>query len=102
MESHRQSTSVWLTRSLRPSSARDYETFLRAFLTKEISDGTRDPAMIQPSLTGLVYALFATQHCVLGYYQAVPAGLYATNSCRSPGAGEECTSHRMAVVAILP
>ena len=40
-----------------------------------ISDGTRDPAMIQPSLTGLVHALFATQHCVLGYYQAVPAGL---------------------------
>ncbi len=35
--------------------------------------------MIQPSLTGLVHALFATQHCVLGYYQAVPAGLYATN-----------------------
>jgi hypothetical protein len=31
--------------------------------------------MIQPSLTGLVHALFATQHCVLGYYQAVPAGL---------------------------
>jgi hypothetical protein len=35
--------------------------------------------MIQPSLTGptagrgrLVHALFATQHCVLGYYQAVP------------------------------
>src|SRR5882757_9881527 len=26
---------------------------------------------------------------VLGYYQAVPAGLYATNSCRSSGAGEE-------------
>jgi hypothetical protein len=43
--------------------------------------------MIQPSLTGLVHALFATQHCVLGYYQAVPAGLYATNSCRSSGAG---------------
>src|SRR5258707_6424591 len=42
-------------------------------------DGARDPAMIQPSLTGLVHALFATQHCVLGYYQAVPAGLYATN-----------------------
>ena len=39
--------------------------------------------MIQPSLTGLVHALFATQHCVLGYYQAVPAGLYATNSCHS-------------------
>ena len=41
----------------------------------------------QPSLTGptagrggLVHALFATQHCVLGYCQAVPAGLYATNS----------------------
>ena len=31
--------------------------------------------MIQPSLTGLVHALFATKHCVLGYYQAVPAGL---------------------------
>src|SRR5258707_13850875 len=38
-------------------------------------DGTRDAAIIQPSLTGLVHALFATQHCVLGYYQAVPAGL---------------------------
>src|SRR5882757_3863805 len=57
---------------------------------QKISDGTRDAAMIQPSLTGLVHALFATQHCVLGYYQAVPAGLYATNSCRSSGAGEEC------------
>src|SRR5882672_2722119 len=52
---------------------------------QKISDGTRDPAMIQPSLTGLVHALFATQHCVLGYYQAVPAGLHATNSCRSSG-----------------
>jgi hypothetical protein len=31
--------------------------------------------MIQPSLTGLVYALLVTQHCVLGYYQAVPSGL---------------------------
>jgi hypothetical protein len=68
----------------------------------KISDGTRDAAMIQPSLTGLVHALFATQHCVLGYYQAVPAGLYATNSCRSSGAGEECTSYRTAVGAILP
>src|SRR5882762_8961152 len=28
--------------------------------------------MIQPSRTGLLHALFATQHCVLGYYQAVP------------------------------
>jgi hypothetical protein len=58
--------------------------------------------MIQPSLTGLVHALFATQHCVLGYYQAVPAGLYATNICRSSGTGEECTSYRTAVGAILP
>jgi hypothetical protein len=48
--------------------------------------------MIQPSLTGLVHALFATQHCVLGYYQAVPAGLYATNSCRSSGL--ERNAHR--------
>jgi hypothetical protein len=47
--------------------------------------------MIQPSLTGLVHALIATQHCVLGYYQVVPAGLYATNICRSSGAREECT-----------
>ena len=39
---------------------------------------TRDPAVIQQSLTGLVRALFATQHCVPGYDQAVPAGLYAT------------------------
>jgi len=59
-------------------------------------------ADIQPSLTGLVHALFATQHCVLGYYQAVPAGLYATNSCSSLAAGEECTSYRKAVGAILP
>ena len=58
--------------------------------------------MIQPSLTGLVHALFATQHCVLGYYQAVPAGLYATNIRRSSGAGEECTSYRTAVDAIPP
>src|SRR5882724_9133876 len=57
-------------------------------------------ADIQPSLTGLVHALFATQHCVRGYYQAVPAGLYATNSCRNSGAGEECTSYRTAVGAI--
>jgi hypothetical protein len=42
---------------------------------QKISDGTRDAAMIQPSQRGLVHALFATQHCVLGYYQAVPAGL---------------------------
>jgi hypothetical protein len=55
--------------------------------------------MIQPSLTGLVHALFATQHCVLGYYQVVPAGLYATNSCRNSGAGEGCTSYRTAVGA---
>ena len=48
--------------------------------------------MIQPSLTGLVHALFATQHCVLGYYQAVPAGLHATNSCRSSGL--ERNAHR--------
>src|SRR6267154_881109 len=60
----------------------------------------RDAAMIQPSLTGLVHALFATQHCVLGYYQAVPAGLHATNSCRRSGAGEECTSYQTG--AILP
>src|SRR5882757_8822527 len=59
-------------------------------------------AIIQPSLTGLVHALFATQHCVLGYYQAVPAGLHATNSCRSSRAGKECTSYRTAVGAILP
>jgi hypothetical protein len=57
-------------------------------------------ADIQPSLTGRVHALFATQHCVLGYYQAVPAGLYATNSCRNSGAGKECTSYRTAVGAI--
>ncbi len=50
--------------------------------------------MNQPSLTGptagrgrLVHKLFATQHCVLGYYQAVAAGLYATNSRRSSEAG---------------
>src|SRR5258708_39911094 len=61
---------------------------------QKISDGARDPAMIQPSLTGLVHALFATQHCVLGYSQAVPAGLYATNSCRNSGVGKECTSYR--------
>ncbi len=58
--------------------------------------------MIQPSLAGLVHALFATQHCVLGYYQAVPAGLYATNNCHSSGAGKECTSYRTVVGAILP
>jgi hypothetical protein len=35
-----------------------------------------------PSPTGLVHALFATQHCVLGYYQAVPAGLDKYDSHR--------------------
>src|SRR5260370_12145083 len=69
---------------------------------QKISDVTRDAAMIQPSLTGLVHALFATQHCVLGYYQAVPPGLYATNTCPSSGAGEECTSSRPPVRPILP
>src|SRR5882762_11205733 len=62
----------------------------------------------QPSLTGLVFLAHWTQHwfgavplsssctacmrrTVLGYYQVVPAGLCATNSCRNSGAGKECT-----------
>src|SRR5712675_942847 len=33
--------------------------------------------------------------------QAVPAGLHATNSCRSSGAaGEECTSYRTAMIQL--
>ena len=65
----------------------------------------------QPSLTGLVFLAHWTQHwfgagplfssctacmrrTVLGYYQVVPAGLCATNSCRNSGAGKECTSYR--------
>src|SRR5882724_1028067 len=72
----------------------------------------------QPSLTGLVFLAHGTQHwfgavplfssctacmrrTVLGYDQVVPAELCATNSCRSSGAGEECTSYRTAVGAIL-
>jgi hypothetical protein len=66
----------------------------------------------QPSLTGLVFLAHWTQHwfgavasfslctacmrrTVLGYYQAVPAGLCATNSCRNSGAGKECTSSEL-------
>src|SRR6267154_1567971 len=73
----------------------------------------------QPSLTGLVFLAHWTQHwfgagpsfssctacmrrTVLGYYQVVPAGLCATNSCRNSGAGKECTSYRTAVRVILP
>jgi hypothetical protein len=69
----------------------------------------------QPSLTGLVFLAHWTQHwfgavpsfssctacmrrTVLGYYQVVPAGLCATNSCRSSGAGRECTSYRTVCV----
>ena len=65
----------------------------------------------QPSLTGLVFLAHCTQHwfgagpsfssctacmrrTVLGYYQVVPAGLCATNSCDNSGAGTECTSYR--------
>jgi hypothetical protein len=65
----------------------------------------------QPSLTGLVFLAHWTQHwfgagplfssctacvrrTVLGYYQVVPAGLCATNSCDSSRTGEECTSYR--------
>src|SRR5216683_8243739 len=72
----------------------------------------------QPSLTGLVLLAHCTQHwfgavplfssctacmhrTVLGYYQVVPAGLCATNSCRNSGAGKECTSYRT-VCVILP
>jgi hypothetical protein len=60
----------------------------------------------QPSLTGLVFLAHCTQHrfgagpsfssctacmrrTVLGYYQVVPAGLCATNSCDNSGAGKE-------------
>ena len=60
----------------------------------------------QPSLTGLVFLAHCTQHwfgavpsfssstacmhrTVLGYYQVVPAGLFATNSCDNSGAGKE-------------
>jgi hypothetical protein len=60
----------------------------------------------QPSLTGLIFLAHCTQHwfgagpsfslctacmrrTVLGYYQVVPAGLCATNSCDNSGAGKE-------------
>src|SRR3981189_229955 len=56
----------------------------------------------QPSLTGLIFLAHCTQHwfgpgpsfslctacmrrTVLGYYQVVPAGLCATNSCDNSG-----------------
>src|SRR5882757_8716479 len=46
----------------------------------------------QPSLTGLVHPRFATQHCVLGYYQAVPAGLTLQTAVAARGL--ERNAHR--------
>lgn len=44
---------------------------------------TRDPAVVQPSLTGLVRALFATQHCVPAMIRPSLRDFTLPNSCYS-------------------